>query len=113
MRQQSVKDLAVLKLCNKHGWLLITTDSDMRFTHVEEIKKLPNLAILATSHNNVENPFEWVQALIDGRLDIERKFKKQKTPWFAQFARSGEITTCYTLTEQHYTRRTRPRERES
>jgi hypothetical protein len=94
-RAQNIKDPRVIKLCNRHGWLLVTTDSDMRFTHLEEIKRNPNVAILATAHNSVENIFEWVAGLVKGRTVIERKFKKQATPWFGQFDRSGRITTCY------------------
>lgn len=94
VREQNIKDPRVIRLCNRHGWLLVTTDSDMRFTHVEEIKNNPNVAILATAHNSVDDIFEWVDGLIMGRVAIERKFKKQTTPWFGQFDRSGKITTC-------------------
>ena len=111
-RQQNVKDSRVLKLCNTNGWLLVTTDSDMRYTHIEEIKKLPNLAILATAHNSVLNPFDWVEGLEVGRIGIERLFKKQQTPWYAQFNRQGKITTRFTVTEAHITRRNRPNEKD-
>ena len=109
-RQQNVKDTRVLKLCNTKGWLLVTTDSDMRYTHIEEIKKHTNLAILATAHNSVHNPFDWVEGLEVGRTDIERLFKKQPTPWYAQFNRQGKITTHFTVTEAHRTRRNRSNE---
>lgn len=110
VREQNIKDPRVIRLCNKHGWLLVTTDSDMRFTHLEEIKQNPNVAILATAHNSVENIFEWAEGLAQGRAAIERKFKKQPTPWFGQFDRSGRITTCYTITDAHRSSRTRPHE---
>lgn len=86
-RRQAVKDPSVLKLCNREGWLLVTTDSDMRFTHVEEIKKCGNLGILATAHNAVDDPYEWVEGLVKGRVAIERKFKNQSPPWYGQFDR--------------------------
>ena len=110
VRQQEVKDPSILKLCDKNGWLLITTDSDMRFTHLEQIKKCKKIAILATAHNAVDDIFEWVEGLANGRAAIERKFKKQPPPWFGQFNRAGDITTCYTVTEEHKTRRTRAKE---
>jgi hypothetical protein len=112
-RQQEVKDPSVLKLCNREGWLLVTTDSDMRFTHVEEIKKCVNIGILATAHNKVDDPYEWVNGLAKGRATIERRFKKQAPPWYGQFDRSGRITTCYTVTDQHGSRRHRPKEMEA
>ena len=112
VREQSVKDPRVIKLCNRMGWLLVTTDSDMRYTHLEEIKNNPNVSILATAHNSVEDIFEWVDGLIKGKAAIERRFKKQVTPWFAQFDRGGRITTCYTLTVSNKTKRSRPAEAE-
>ncbi len=109
-RQQNVKDPNVLRLCNREGWLLVTTDSDMRFTHIEEIKNCVNVAILATAHNAVEDPYEWVRGLEKGRTAIERKFRKQQPPWYGQFNRDGKITTCYTVTDRHSSRRNRESE---
>jgi hypothetical protein len=51
----------------------------MRLTHLDEIKKLPNVAILATAHNTVANPFEWVGALIKGRAAIEQRQSGDRT----------------------------------
>lgn len=107
-----VKDTKALRLCNTNKWLLVTTDSEMRRTHLEEIKLMPNLAILATSHNKVDNPFEWVEGLKIGKPSIERYFKKQQTPWFAQFNRQGKITTCYTIESSQTNRRNRPNEKD-
>jgi hypothetical protein len=109
-KEQGVKDPRVLRLCNSRKWLLVTTDSDLRHTHVEVIKSLPNLAILATAHNAVADIGEWVEGLIKARVRIEREFKKRERPWFAQFNRQGAITTIYTLTEKHFSRRVRPLE---
>lgn len=109
-KEQSVKDPRIIRLCNLYGWLLVTNDSDIRFTHIEEIKKCPKLAILATAHNSADDPDEWVAALILAKTEVERQFKKRTRPWYAQFNRHGKITTIYTVTDQHYTTRQRPRE---
>ena len=90
---------------------MVTTDSDIRNTHVEEIKRCPDLAILATAHNTVEDIDGWVEALILAKARIEREYKKRARPWYAQFNRSGQITTIYTVTEQHGSRRNREREK--
>lgn len=107
-KEQSVKDPRVIKLCNSKGWLLVTTDSNMRFTHVEEIKKSLNLAILATAHNSAGNLGQWIEALISAKPAVEREFKKRQRPWFGQFNRQGKITTIYTITVEHKTRRRTP-----
>ena len=67
--------------------ILVTTDSEIRYTHVEEIKRNANAAILATSHNSVEDIDEWVDALIKAKARIEREFKNRKRPWYAQYNR--------------------------
>lgn len=107
-KEQSVKDPRVIKLCNSKGWLLVTTDSDMRFTHVEEIRRSPNLAILATAHNSAGDLDQWIEALIKAKAAIEREFKKRQRAWFGQFNRQGKVTTIYTITEEHKARRKRP-----
>jgi hypothetical protein len=111
-KEQKVKDPRVISLCNRKSWLLVTTDSDIRFTHIEEIRQSPDLAILATAHNSVEDIDEWVGALIQARARVEREFKKRQRPWYAQFNRQGAITTIYTITDHHKTRRSRPREKD-
>ena len=109
-KEQSVKDPRVIRLCNAKKWLLVTTDSDLRYTHTEEIKKAEDLSILATAHNRVDDIDEWVDGLIKARAAVEREFKKRKRPWFAQFSRQGQITTIYTLEGHHLSRRVRPLE---
>lgn len=49
-KEQDVKDPRILRLCNKRKWLLVTTDSDIRYRHIEQIKASPDLAIVATAH---------------------------------------------------------------
>jgi len=108
-RAQGVKDPEVIKLCHKKGWLVVTKDKNMRITHVEVVKKHPNVTILATSQNPLCEIEVWVQALIKAAPQVRVKFKKQGRPWYAQFNRQGEITTCATISTQT-TRRIRPRE---
>ncbi len=92
-REQQVNDLRVLKLCNRHGWLLATLDSAMKDMHRQEIAACPHVGILATAHNNVANPEEWAQGLCKIKPIIERhNFKKRMRPWFLQFNRQGSIT---------------------
>ena len=111
-KEQKVKDPRIIRLCNKKKWLLVTTDSDIRFTHIEEIKRCTDVAILATAHNSVENIDEWIDGLIKARARVEREFKKRERPWYAQFNRQGDITTIFTVTEQHTTRRSRLQEKD-
>ena len=110
VREQGVKDPRIIRLCNQNGWLLVTTDSDIRHTHIEEIKKARRLAILATAHNGSADPDIWIEALILAKVDVERQFKKRTRPWYAQFNRDGKITTIFTVTEDLKTRRNRPGE---
>lgn len=107
---ESVKDPQVIRLCNRNKWLLVTTDSELRVTHIEEIKKATDLAILATSHNSVQDIDIWVDALIRAKAAVEREFKNRQRPWYAQFNRQGKLTTIYTIGADHSTRRSRPRE---
>jgi hypothetical protein len=110
-KERGVKDPRVIALCNRRGWLMLTTDGNIRFTHVEEIKRSPNFALLATAHNKVDDAHEWVPALKTLRVKIQREFKKRQRPWVAQFSREGNITTIYTVTELHHTRRNHPKEK--
>jgi hypothetical protein len=81
----------------------------MSKTHIEEIKRNPNVTILATSHNsNTPQEYEeWLQALIKLKPKILRMYKKEERPWFATFSREGHITNFITITAHHTTRRTR------
>lgn len=112
-KEPGVKDPRIIRLCNTKQWLLVTTDSEIRFTHIEEIKRSANVAILATSHNSVEDIDEWVDALIKAKVRIEREFRKRLRPWYAQYNRQGKITTIYTVTETHGGRRNRPAEQDT
>jgi hypothetical protein len=105
-KEEGVKDPRIIRFCHRKKWLLVTADSNIHKTHVEEIKRT-DIAILATAHNT-DDMDEWVEGLIRAKVEIERKFKKHPRPWFAQFNRQGKITTIRTLTEASYTRRSRP-----
>jgi hypothetical protein len=89
--------------------LLLTTDREMVKTHVEEIKRNPNVTILATTRNAtcVEDYRAYLAAVIKLRPAILRMYKKQPRPWFATFSREGNITHVETITDAHITRRTR------
>lgn len=108
-KQNGVPDTPVIKRCHDEKWLLLTTDREMKKTHVEEIKRNPNVTILATAHNS-SSPEEhraWLAAVIKLKPKILRMYKNEQRPWFAIFSREGHITSCETITEKHTTRRTR------
>ncbi len=108
-KQNGVLDTPVIKKCHTEKWLLLTTDHEMGKTHVEEIKKNPNITILATAHNSAapEEYRKWLAAVIKLKPTILRMYKKEKRPWFATFSREGKITSFKVITAEHGTRRTR------
>lgn len=87
---QNVKDPEIIHFCHRNGWLLVTTDREMKSTHREEIKRT-EVAILATAHNSLEDPDEWVVALINLKTRILREFKKRERPWFGTFGRRATL----------------------
>jgi hypothetical protein len=108
-KQNGVPDTPVIKKCHEEKWLLLTSDHEMLMTHVEEIKKNPNVTILATTHNS-RTPEEcqaWLEAVIKLKPTILRMYKKNQRPWFATFSRAGVITSFKVITPDHKTRRTR------
>lgn len=109
--QQSVKDMPIIRFCHDNHMLLVTTDSDMQFTHVEEIKNSSDVAILATG-NKKGSMSQWVEALIILKPELFRYWKNQERPCFATYNRGGQFTTKKTITEKHHTRRNRPREQQ-
>ena len=109
--EDSVKDPRIIRHCHTHGRVLITTDKNMRYTHVEEIKNT-TIAIIATESNRSPTGLGvWVQAIIAAKVDIERKVRKYPRPWFAHLARTGKVSKIETITPNMKTRRTRPREK--
>lgn len=108
-KQNSVLDAPIIKLCHDNKWLLLTQDREMLKTHVEEIKKHPNITILATAHgcSTPQEYEEQLAAVIKLKTTILRTYKKFERPWFATFSKDGNITSCVTVTTAHTTRRTR------
>lgn len=108
-KQNGIEDTPVIRKCHEEKWLLLTTDHEMGRTHVEEIKKNPNVMILATARNSAtpEEYRAWLAAVIGLKAKILRMYKKQPRPWFATFSRQGNITSLKTITAEHRTRRTR------
>lgn len=108
---QGVKDPRIIRLCDKEGWLLVTTDSSMHKTHTELIKTT-QVTILATAHNSAGNLEPWIKALVQARPKIERHFKKYERPWFATFTRQGEVHITM-IGPDKVCRRNRPKEMEA
>jgi uncharacterized protein with PIN domain len=88
---RNVPDTEVIRFCNKHQWLLVTRDHEMKSLHKQEIRK-SQIAILATANNNNCDPDEWVAAIINLKSRILREFKKRERPWFATFSRNATLT---------------------
>jgi hypothetical protein len=92
--ERGVKDSRIIELCGREGWILVTTDANISRMFRKEIAQASDIAILATSHNQVGNIMEWVAGLqkLKNRLD-QNNFRKKPRPWFARFNRQGEFTT--------------------
>jgi len=108
-KQNGVLDGPIIAKCHEEKWLLLTTDHEMGKTHIEEIKKHPNVTILATTSNpsSPEELREWLAAVIKLKATVLRMYKKHPRPWVATFSKEGSITNCTTITASHHTRRTR------
>ena len=109
--EDSVKDPRIIKHCHTKKRVLITTDKNIRYTHVEEIKKTA-IAIIATESNRSPAGIGiWVDALIKAKPEVERKLKKHERPWCARLSRTGKLTCIETIKPQMTTRRNRPKEK--
>lgn len=77
-------------------------------THIEEIKRNPEVTILATTRgcSTPQEYDEWISAIVGARAAILRLYKKEPRPWFATLGKSG-ITTVKTIQASDRTRRTR------
>ncbi len=108
-KKESVEDDPVIRKCHEEKWLLLTMDHEMVKTKIEEIKKHPNVTILATAHNSAgkEEYRAWLAAIIKLKSTILRMYKNKPRPWFASFSREANITSFTTVTAERYTRRTR------
>lgn len=109
--EDGVKDPRIIHYCNTKKRILVTTDKNMRWTHLEEIKKT-TIGVIATESNKSPTGMGvWVQALITAKSQIERKVKRYPRPWFAHLSRLGRINKIETITPEMKSRRTRPREK--
>lgn len=92
-RRKGVQDPEVIRFCNHRGWVLVTTDGEIINAHRGEIKRAVNLGILASTHNNVGDVMEWVNALVLIKPRLEKNsFKKLRRPWFIKFDKQGHTT---------------------
>ncbi|MFN0103661.1 MAG: hypothetical protein ACKV2U_16420 [Bryobacteraceae bacterium] len=107
-RQKKIKDPDVINFCQKRGYLLLTTDHEMKKTFIEELK-MSDIGVLSTA-NNQDGPSVWIEALKKSKSRILRDFKKAQRPYFSIIQKTGQINT-QTLTPQMKTRRSRPKER--
>lgn len=94
--RQNVLDPEVIRFCNKHGWLLVTKDHEMKNVHREEIMRT-EIAVLATAHNSAESDDDWVASIINLKIRILREFRNRERPWFAVFSRASNITSIETI----------------
>jgi hypothetical protein len=110
--EAGVKDPRIIRHCQSKRRVLITPDKNIRYTHVEEIKKT-TIAIIATESNRSPAGVAiWVEALIKAKPEIERKLRKHPLPWSARLSRAGKLTCLETITPEMTTRRNRPKEKE-
>lgn len=92
-REHNVEDPRVIRCCNSHGWILLTTDANMYNNHRKEMAAATNIGVLATAHNSPENIMEWVSGLAQLKPKLEqRRFRQMQRPWFACFNRRGQFT---------------------
>ena len=97
-RKQGIDDEQVLRLCNRHGWILVTTDSNIVRMHLNVVKECTHLGILATAHNREQDITAWAKSLCRLKLCIERNnFRKRQRPWYGQFDRNGRLTKIGTV----------------
>lgn len=109
-KEQGVKDPRIIEYCYNEKLVLVTMDKNIRYTHVEEIKKT-DIAIIATESCDKFSPSTWVAALILGKPKILSAVKRHPRPWFAHLSVTGELRGLETITPEMGTRRNRPNER--
>jgi len=108
-KQNGIPDCPVIRKCHEEKWLLLTCDREMVKTHVEEIKQSPNVTILSAAHgsSSPEEHRACLSAIVKLKPTILRMYKNKPRPWFATFSRQAAVTSFMTITEDHFTRRTR------
>jgi hypothetical protein len=109
-KEENVKDPRIIDYCYTQKFVLVTMDKNIRFTHVEDIKRT-DIAIIATESCDKYPPATWVAALILGKAKILSAVKRHPRPWFAHISTKGELRAIETITTEMITRRDRPMER--
>jgi hypothetical protein len=110
-RQIGVADPVIIRHCHSNQLVLVTTDKNIRYTHVNAIKKT-DIAIIATESSKGDMEV-WVNALILARAKILSKVKRHPRPWFGTISRAGELRHIITITAEMNTRRRRPKEQDA
>jgi len=104
-----VRDPQIIEYCHAEKLVLVTMDKNIRFTHVDTIKKT-DVAIIATESSDKYSPATWVAALILGKPKILTAIKRYPRPWFAHLSTTGELRKIERITPEMTTRRDRPDE---
>lgn len=109
--EESVKDPRIIRHCYDKQFVLITTDKNLCYTHIETVKKT-DIVIIATQSNN-EPIAVWVKALIKSKAKIERLVKrtakKNERPCCARLSKNGDLNVDE-IYRSRTTKRRRPRE---
>ena len=93
-RLQGIKDPEIIRICNRHGWLLVTIDKAIVKAHRDQISESNNICILATCNNCAGDVTPWAESLVKLKPRLERNsFKKQLRPWFGKFDMRGKFST--------------------
>jgi hypothetical protein len=77
--EDKVTDPRIIEYCHEKKLVLITMDKNIRFTHVDAIKKT-DVAIIATESCDKYSPATWVTALILGKSGILSTVKRYPRP---------------------------------
>jgi hypothetical protein len=94
IREQSVKDPPIIKLCNRHGWVLVTLDKNIVNAHRMLISESQHIGIVAACHNNAEDVMVWAESLVKLKPRLYRNsFKKRLRPWFVRFNTEGKFSS--------------------
>jgi hypothetical protein len=110
--EESVKDPRIIRHCNEKNFVLVTTDKNLCYTHIETVKKT-SIVIIATQSNN-EPIAVWVEALVKGKSQIERLVKHSQKdgerPCCARISKNGDLSIVENYRTRPTTRRKRPHE---
>jgi predicted nuclease of predicted toxin-antitoxin system len=105
--EKNVKDPRIINHCHRNKYVLITTDKNLCYTHIETVKKT-EILVIATESNSTQIGV-WVEALIKGKARIERLAHRSERPCSARISRDGKITVDTDYLKKTTTRK-RPKE---